>query len=190
MSHWVQFATSGITWGLALSLVIAPLVFFLVKRAGSFRGRGPLSWALLSVVATAYLSFLGFFTQSPLSGKCSTDPLRLTLGNSVMRALPKWEGLGLTEILVSHEFLQIAGNVALLMPVGLFWVLALKGKPLGATVAGFVVSLTIEILQITGLMGVLGCAHRIMDVDDLLTNTLGALIASTLAYMLKPAETK
>lgn len=160
MNHWVQFATSGIIWGLALSLVIAPLVYFLVKRAGSFRGRGPLPWALL------------------------------TIGNSVMRALPKWEGLGLTEILVSHEFLQIAGNVALLMPVGLFWVLALKGKPLGATVAGFVVSLTIEILQITGLMGVLGCAHRIMDVDDLLTNTLGALIASTLAYTLKPAETK
>ena len=47
-----------------------------------------------------------------------------------------------------------------------------------ATALGFAVSLLIEVTQLTGVWGVYPCAYRLFDVDDLLANTLGALLGA------------
>lgn len=47
--------------------------------------------------------------------------------------------------------------------------------------AGACFSLGLELAQLTGLFGVYPCAYRTFDVDDLLLNTLGAWLGSSIA---------
>ena len=44
------------------------------------------------------------------------------------------------------------------------------------TMAGLAASCCIELTQATGLYGLVPCAYRIVDVDDLITNTMGAAL--------------
>lgn len=71
--------------------------------------------------------------------------------------------------------LQIVMNVVFFLPLG-FIVRRVfhRGLPT-ATVAGFLVSLLVETMQLTGTLGVFPCAYRLFDVDDLVWNTSGAL---------------
>lgn len=72
---------------------------------------------------------------------------------------------------------NILGNVALFVPLGLFVFLALDGgSVLRATACGVLLSVTIETLQLfTG---------RAADIDDVLLNTLGALVGAWLGRAL------
>ena len=83
---------------------------------------------------------------------------------------------GLLATLTSNVLLQVVMNVVLFVPLGFF--LAYRGRrPFGATVLiGLAISLAIELTQGTGLWGLAPCPYRLADVDDLLTNTAGALL--------------
>jgi hypothetical protein len=77
--------------------------------------------------------------------------------------------------------LQLLLNVLLFVPLGFFVrVLGGRGIPT-ALLVGLGVSAFIETTQLTGVWGLYPCAYRVFDVDDLLTNTLGALVGSVLA---------
>jgi hypothetical protein len=52
-----------------------------------------------------------------------------------------------------------------------------------ATLAGFGVSLLVELTQKTGDWHLYSCAYRLFDVDDLIVNTLGATIGSLLSIL-------
>ncbi|MEZ3161950.1 VanZ family protein [Microbacterium sp. BWT-B31] len=83
--------------------------------------------------------------------------------------------------------LQLLLNVLLFVPLG-FFVRVLGGR--GVVVAGLVglaVSAFVETTQLTGVWGLYPCAYRVFDVDDLLTNTTGAVIGSVLG-LLVPAR--
>lgn len=73
-------------------------------------------------------------------------------------------------------FLLVLFNVFLLMPLGFFlrflWNLSCKT----VVIIGFGVSLLFEITQITGLFFIYAHPYRIFDVNDLITNTLGAFL--------------
>lgn len=56
-----------------------------------------------------------------------------------------------------------------------------KRRVLTSTAIGLTGSLLIETTQLTGFWGYFPCAYRIFDVDDLMTNTTGALLGATLA---------
>ena len=51
--------------------------------------------------------------------------------------------------------------------------------------SGFAATLLIELTQLTGIWGIYPCRYRTFDVDDMITNTLGAMIGWLLveAYM-------
>ncbi len=51
------------------------------------------------------------------------------------------------------------------------------------TLVGFATSLLIETTQGTGVWGLYACPFRLFDVDDLLTNTVGALVGSLLSVL-------
>ena len=83
---------------------------------------------------------------------------------------------GLLATLTSSVLLQVVMNVVFFVPLGFF--LAYRGRhSLGATaLIGLVISPAIELTQGTGLWGLAPCPYRLADVDDLLTNTAGALL--------------
>ena len=77
--------------------------------------------------------------------------------------------------------LQLALNVLLFVPLG-FFIRVLGGRGVVvALLAGLGVSLVIETTQLTGVWGLYPSAYRVFDVDDLLTNTAGAVVGSLFA---------
>ena len=72
--------------------------------------------------------------------------------------------------------------MVLFLPFGVFVRLITHRGVVVATALGFAVSLLIEVTQLTGVWGVYPCAYRLFDVDDLLTNTLGAFLGALVSY--------
>lgn len=93
------------------------------------------------------------------------------------------EGTGLAGLVSNGPFVVRVFNVALLLPLGVFlrrwW-----GASLGRTaLVGLLLSLAFELTQWTGVWGIYPCAYRTFDVDDLMANTLGAV----LGWLVAPA---
>jgi glycopeptide antibiotics resistance protein len=67
-------------------------------------------------------------------------------------------------------------NVAMLAPLGFFLRYLAGMRFLAATAIAFGVSLLFELTQLTGNWFVYPCAYRLFSVDDLMLNTVGAVI--------------
>jgi glycopeptide antibiotics resistance protein len=83
---------------------------------------------------------------------------------------------GIQAMVTSQAFLQQAFNVALFVPLGVVLRRAYRRGPLAAVCIGLGVSLIVEVVQYTGNLGAYPCPYRIADVDDLISNTGGALL--------------
>ena len=71
---------------------------------------------------------------------------------------------------------QAVFNVALTVPLGMFLQYFLK-RPLWQTlILGFAATLFFELSQYTGLWGIYEHPYRLFDVDDLILNTMGAVV--------------
>jgi hypothetical protein len=86
--------------------------------------------------------------------------------------------------LTSGVVLQVAFNVVFFVPLGLLVAYWWKRGPLTALAVGFGTSLLIELSQGTALWGIYPCPYRLADVDDLVTNTSGALLGWALGAVL------
>lgn len=80
-------------------------------------------------------------------------------------------------------FFQAFFNFLLLMPFGVYLRYFLKNRRYWkrAFMFSFLLTLFYETTQVTGIYGIFNCAYRIFDVDDLLLNSIGALIGFLLA---------
>ncbi|MFE5121752.1 VanZ family protein [Streptomyces sp. NPDC056669] len=102
--------------------------------------------------------------------------------------------VGLNSLILQNP--AVAGtvfNLLLLLPLGVFLRYHF-GRSLRATaVIGFVVAMSFELTQWTGVWGLYSCPYRLFDVDDLIVNTSGAvigwLLAGPVARMLPALET-
>lgn len=76
--------------------------------------------------------------------------------------------------------LNIIGNVAIFIPVGIFWPLCFKrlNNIIKATAAGFALSLFIELSQ-------LAFYERTSDANDLILNTFGAFIGAAAFFLIR-----
>src|SRR5690625_2230916 len=79
------------------------------------------------------------------------------------------------------EILQLALNVLLFIPLGFFLRLLFKRGWVTALLVGAALSLFVETTQITGVWGLYPCAYRVFDVNDMMTNTFGAVLGSVMA---------
>ena len=83
-------------------------------------------------------------------------------------------GWSIGDISQNRALWQIIFNLLLLVPAG-FFIRALYRTTLIQTVLiGLALSLSFELTQLTGIWGLADCSYRLFDIDDLLTNTLGA----------------
>lgn len=79
---------------------------------------------------------------------------------------------------------QLAFNVAFFMPLGFIAGRLLRLKFLPSVLLGMTASLLIETAHLTGLFGIYPYAYRCCDVDDVITNTLGAALGWACAWLL------
>ena len=67
-------------------------------------------------------------------------------------------------------------NLFLTVPLGVFMRFLFGFEFVKTTLSGFIFSLLCEITQITGLFFIYPAPYRVFDVDDLIINTLGAIV--------------
>lgn len=160
--------------------VILAAALFIPFVAVSYRRYGNLTVArtIMWIAGAVYFCAIWAYTLLPLpttsSYQCAVPNLNVFTIVYDLRG-----AAGLTDSLL----LQIVLNIALFVPLGFFVRVAGKRGVFTAVLVGFTLSLLIEVTQYTGVWGVFPCAYRIFDVDDLLTNTAGAIVGSILAFV-------
>ncbi len=171
----VDQALSLATYACLLLLPLLALVQW--RRHKSLRGR----WWWLGVTLIFYLVGLVSFTFLPLPEpdqiQCNDGSYypRFFAGWSLQFALDQTQGLGLKRFF-TWPFLQIYLNILLFVPWGMALAWLFKASLRAAMLSGFAASLFIELSQLTGLWGYFPCRYRTFDVDDMISNTLGAIV--------------
>nr|WP_233614254.1 VanZ family protein [Leucobacter edaphi] len=169
--------------------MIVGVVLFVPFVAASYRRRGTLSAGrvLLWIAALVYFWAIWTYTLLPLPEPGSFDcvPPNFDLGTLAADLRTALAAQG--NPLRTPQFLQLALNVLLFLPLG-FFVRVLGGRGiLVAGITGLLVSTLIETTQLTGAWGIYPCAYRMFDVVDIVTNTSGALIGSLFALIVPRA---
>ncbi len=91
---------------------------------------------------------------------------------------------GAIAALTSGVFLQVAFNVVFFVPLGFLIGHRWRTGFWRAALIGFGVSLVVETTQGSGVWGLFPCPYRVAEVDDLITNTTGAVLGWALAQVL------
>lgn len=186
MSVWIWSGETAFGLGtIAFFFALVPLMSWQYRRYGRLNPARLIAAALVSLYAAALL----LYTQFPLPQNRSAqwceaygvEGVQLIPFESLNTMIIRADEIGWLPMLGSTLGLQVIFNVVLMLPLGIIMRGFLRTSILTATVAGFLVSLIIEVTQATGLWGLYPCAYRLGDVDDLITNTLGAFIGALIA---------
>lgn len=160
--------------------ILVGVALFVPFVALSYRRRGGLTFGRFALWAAALVYFWAIWTYTLLP---LPDIGAYACAGVNLDALAAVDDLRGARSLTDPAVLQLALNVLLFLPLGFFLrVLGGRGVVVALTV-GFGVSLVIETTQLTSVWGIYPCAYRVFDVDDLLTNTLGAVVGSLLALV-------
>lgn len=186
MSTWVWSAQIGLFMGLLVfALVFVPIVVVQYRRYGRISKGRLLGAAAVSIYVAAIASYtwLPLPTQSSEAWCAAYGVQELQLrpfafADDITAAV---SDVGWRAALTSREVLQVVFNVVLFVPWGVLVRGYLQRPAWVAILTGALASLFVEVTQATGLWFIYPCAYRVADVDDLLTNTLGAVIGAAIA---------
>ncbi len=180
---WVRSAVVGLLFGtIVLAVAFAPIMAWQSRRFGRLTLRRTVATAAFSVYCVTVL----VYTMLPLPGPgwCALHggrAVQMRPFHSLDVIAETARGRSLADLLLAPQFLEVALNVVLFVPWGAFVRRLLGWSPLAAVASGAALSILIETTQGTGLWGLVGCAYRFADVDDVLTNTLGSAIGAIFA---------
>ncbi|MDR2379288.1 MAG: VanZ family protein [Bifidobacteriaceae bacterium] len=182
MNDAITPAVLAVFFGLGGALIVfTPFVALAYRRYGRLTLRYVVGWLGFLV----YFLAIWLYTLAPFPepGQLRCARAQLTPLFSIRDALD-YPHSSAAELLHNPVIAQMALNVALFAPLGLFARL-LWSRGLGtALAAGAGLSLLVELTQLTGDWGLYDCAYRVFDVDDLITNTSGALLGALAALVL------
>ncbi|WP_162013716.1 VanZ family protein [Bifidobacterium gallicum] len=160
---------------------IISLILTLPILAGIYHRNHELSWGASVTAYVAVLYALGVFafTQYPIPA----NPTRFCATHHYGPQLNLW--LFIPQLLHGGLFdvLQLACNVVFFIPMGFMLQRWAKWPWWISILFAFGCSVFIETTQLTGLWGIYPCAYRHFDVDDMLTNTTGAVIGYALGAL-------
>lgn len=162
-------------WPFASFVLTVPLLALLYNRYNRIRP----AQALVAYGTVLYFLGLLCFTMYPMP----SDPAAYCAAHHLR---PQLDLLGFVGDIRSDGLsavLQLVLNVAFFLPLGWLMGRVWRWRFRVALPFAFCVSLTIETLQLTGLLGLYPCSYRLFDVDDLLTNTSGAVLGFVVALV-------
>ncbi|MCT1431802.1 VanZ family protein [Brachybacterium muris] len=184
MSDYPILTALGITVGTGCFLaILVPLLIVQYWRYGRLSATRLLGTAAVSV----YLCSLIAFTLFPLPTVAEACGLRT---GPLLQAIPfgfvadiaeEAAKTSLPGALTGFVTLQVVLKVVLFVPFGILARGMTHRGVAFTTAAGFGLSLLVEATQYSGVWGLYPCGFRVADVDDLMTNTAGALIGALLA---------
>lgn len=168
------------------ALVLLPLVALHYHRFGRVEPRR--AFVLYGLLAYGLVALALIFLPFPDPGEVcrgermlSTTPFQWV--SDMRNNMAAYGRSGLVAMVTSTAFLQQAFNVALFVPLGVVLRRSYGRGPLAVVAIGLGLSLAVEVAQYTGNLGIYPCPYRIADVDDLISNTSGALLGWLLAPM-------
>ena len=178
----VRMSESIITlvlFALLVPVAVLPWVHRQYRRHGRLRG-----WsAVVAAAGALYGCGLVAFTLFPLpivtDGFCAGRSWRDYWQPRPFASLDDIAAAGFSP--TSPAFVQVALNVVLFVPLGFLLCYRFRRGLAAATAIGLLVSLAVEATQGTAAFGLYPCPYRIADVDDLMTNTAGAVLGWLLA---------
>lgn len=186
MSVWVWSAQMAVLLGAVVFLVLfGPIV------AWQFRRYGRLSFLRLmgAAAVSLYGVALATYTWLPLPSNefCAAHPgraLQLMPFSFLGDIARETAGMSMAARAASFPVLQVAFNIVLFLPLGIAVRRFFHRSLAQVLFWGFAVSAFIEVTQYTGLWFIYSCSYRLADIDDILLNTLGALIGGLIAPLL------
>jgi glycopeptide antibiotics resistance protein len=168
--------------GLAVAVVVfAPFVALAYRRYRRLTLRYVLAWLAFLVYFMAVWAYTLLFFPDPDQLRCVRPQLVpfFSVGDAF-----KYPHSSLSQLLHNPVVGQVALNIALFVPLGLFVRILWNRGLVASALVGAGLSLFVETTQLTGVWGLYRCAYRVFDVDDVLTNTVGALIGGLVALAL------
>jgi glycopeptide antibiotics resistance protein len=173
--------------GALIPLAMLPILARNVRRYGRLRG-----WPMFSVVGllastVALAAFTVFPLPRPGTVQCASPNLRdywqTDLFASIRPIAHQASVIGWESTTQSAVFLQVAFNILLFVPFAFFLHQVTRWNGLGIIISAFLASALIEATQGTGFWGVYPCPYRLLDVDDVLANTVGGVVGLVVSYM-------
>lgn len=181
MTQQLTLGVIAILAGVALGVIA-----FVPFVAISYRRNGHLTFGRMVVAFGALVYFLAIWTYTllplpdPSQIVCATPQLNPFEFVFDIRSAMSRTANPLTDA----AMLQLLLNILLFIPLGFFVRLMTRRGIAVIAATGLALSVLIELTQLTGVWGLYPCAYRLFDVDDMLTNTLGALIGGAFSLVL------
>lgn len=175
-SYDSSFLLALMLWPIVSAVLTLPILAFIYHR------NHLLTWGstITSYVAVLYALGLITYTQFPFPSSspakfCATHHFEPQLHLFAFVPQLLYGGLG--------DQLQLLLNVVFFIPMGFMLCRWAKWRWYAAIPFAFACSLLIETTQLTGVWGLYPCAFRHFDVDDMLTNTTGAVVGYLLGVL-------
>ncbi|MCA1189011.1 MULTISPECIES: VanZ family protein [unclassified Saccharopolyspora] len=180
-AYLLPIRTAAVLFPLLAFVLLVPVAVVLYRRHGVMRWWALSFYAFLYYLITAYCLVL-----MPLPGTavdvCREYPRmgqwQLTPGNTFADVW-KESGHRVTFgdlVLHNSAVIETGFNLLLLLPLGVFLRYHFRRGPWTSLAVAAAVALSFEVTQGTGVFGIYPCPYRLFDVDDLVVNTLGAML--------------
>lgn len=169
------FMLAVVLWPFVSAALTVPVLALLYHRYNRIR----FSQTLVAYGTVLYAIGLLCFTLYPMP----EDPVAYCAAHHLVPQLNPLQFIGDIRTDGLAAIMQLALNVVFFLPLGFIMGRVFRWPLAAALPVGFATSLMIETLQLTGFLGFYPCSYRLFDVDDLITNTLGAVLGYAAAKL-------
>jgi glycopeptide antibiotics resistance protein len=180
-----------IAFPILFALLLIPFMFYQYRRYGGFT-----VWHfIMTFTFVFYFTAAWFMTVLPLPTQATLQHLQaigaprynlnpLAVVNTFVQYNPIMHGGSLKAALLDPSFTQVAFNVLLTVPFGMYLRFYFKRSFRQTLIMTFLLTLFYETTQLSALYGIYWRPYRLFDVDDLILNTTGGVVGYFLAPIL------